>query len=821
MSYRRTKNSCCIVPLSLFFLCLFAVAGHSQDSPIQGRVVSWEDQSPLPFVHLRFDSGHSGTTTNIDGKFTLPGHVKQIQFSYIGFKPLTITLGSSVEEDWTVQLVPDDNLLSTIEVRPGKDPAYRIMQTVLEHASENDPENLASYQYTSYHKFWLTAEAVSEVKVTGKAQISAKELEKMQKRFEESHMLLIETLSKKKFLQPNHENEEILSSKVSGLKKESFFLLASQLQSFSIYRENFSLLSKNFLSPVSKTALRNYSFILEDTLTIEKGDTVFLIRFHPAKERNFEGLKGFLHINTNGYAVQSVIVEPAIEDKKEMFASVWQHYDRLDSGRWFPSELNAAINFKMMTSFPKDSLTKKRKPLELSVTANSRTYLYQREVNLSLDPRAFPKYGVTVAAESKDSLLANSGFRYIPLTSKDSITYHYLDSLGEKQRLSQKVKLLHSLSKGNIPIGVVSVNYTYLFGYNINEGYKIGLGLETNRKLSKYFATGAYFVYSMKEGIFRHGEWLRIYPTGYPDFKFELGYRDMKKEYGETALLEEADLFEPEYFRSLLVTHMYHAKIYTASMEIRPVQPLNVRLFMDKSNNFHDANGTAKSTAWEPFQTTRAGLQFRYSPGIAFLSDTEELIQSSPPKSDIYLSVIQGLKLLESDFQYTKMEAKGKFQIRLSALGTTSMMVRGGKIFRTAPATEWFNGYGSYASAFTLLAPYSFATMRLNEFSADQFASLHIRHSFGSGFIPPRSIIRPELVLTQNMGVGSLQEKYSAATGAIDFKSGFYESGIELNRILNTSFIGLGFCTYYRYGPYSLETSNLNFAYKFSLSFKL
>jgi len=821
MSYRRTKNSWYIVSLSLFFMCLFSLAGNSQTNTLQGHVVSWEDQSPLPFVHLRFDTGNSGTTTNIDGKFSIPNHVKMIEFSYIGFKPLTITLGNTVEENWTVQLVPDENLLGTIEVHPGKNPAYRIMQAVLDHAPENDPENLESYQYTSYRKFWLSADAASEVKLSGKAQISAKELEKMQKQFDESHMLLIETLSRKKFLHPNHENEEILSSKVSGLKKESFILLSTQLQSFSIYKENFSLLSRNFLSPVSKAAFKNYSFVLEDTLSIEKGDTLFLIRFYPAKERNFDGLKGILHINTHGYAVQSVIVEPAIEDKKEIFASVWQHYDRLDSGRWFPSELNAAINFKMMTSFPKDSLTRKRKPVELSVTANSRTYLYQREVNLPLDPKSFPKYGVTVSTESKDSLFEAKGFRFIPLTAKDSITYHYLDSLGEKQRMSEKVRLLHALSKGNIPIGVISVNYTYLFGYNINEGYKIGLGLETNRKLSKYFATGAYFVYSMKEGIFRHGEWLRIYPTGYPDFKFELGYRDMKKEYGETVLLEEADLFEPEYFRSLLVTHMYHAKIYTASVEIRPVQPLNVRLFLDKSNNFYDANGTAKSAEWEPFQTTRAGLQFRYSPGIAFLSNVEELIQSSPPTSDVYLTVVQGLKLLESDFQYTKMEAKGKFHIRLSALGTTSLMVRGGKIFRAAPATEWFNGYGSYASAFTLLAPYSFSTMRLNEFSADQFASLHIRHSFGSGFIPAQSLIRPELVLTQNLGIGLLQEDYSAATGATDFRKGFFESGIELNRILNTSSLGLGFGTYYRYGPYRLETSKLNFAYKFSLSFRM
>ncbi|HWS00324.1 MAG TPA: hypothetical protein VN249_06880, partial [Prolixibacteraceae bacterium] len=316
------------------------------------------------------------------------------------------------------------------------------------------------------------------------------------------------------------------------------------------------------------------------------------------------------------------------------------------------------------------------------------------------------------------------------------------------------------------------------------------------------------------------GEWIKIYPTGYPDFKFKFGYRDMKKEYGEPNLLEEPDLFEPEYFRSLLIQHMYHSKIYTASVEMRPVQPLNIGLFMDKANNFNNPNGIARDAGWDPFQLTRAGLQLRYSPGIEFLNDTEELIQSSPPKADMYLTVIQGLKLLESDYQYTKIEGKGKFQVRLSALGTTSVMVRAGKIYNTSPITEWFNGYGSYSGAFTILAPYSFATMRLNEFSADKYTSLHVRHSFGTGYIPANFFIRPELVLAQNLGFGTLQQRFSDATGAVDYKDGFFESGIELNKILNTSIVALGFGTYYRYGPYKLSTENLNFAYKFTLNFK-
>ena len=819
MNYRRTKNSRNLfIPFLLCFL-LNSLVSPAQKSVIQGRVLNGADLSPLPFVHLRFGHSNSGTTTNIDGNFSIPDTVSQVQFSYIGFKLMNMEVRKQGVTNLMIYLVPENNLLNTIEIYPQKDPAYRIMQMVLNHADSNDPEKLESYQFTSYHKFWLSADVPSEEKTSGKIKISAREIEKLQEKFEASHMLLIETLSKKRFLKPNHENEEIISSKVAGLKKETFFLLSNQLQSFSIYKENFTLLGKNYLSPISKSALRNYAFILEDTLQIVNQDTTFRIRFHPSRDRNFDGLKGFLHINTHGYAVESVIAEPASDYKKEIFASVWQHYSLIDNNRWFPAELNAAINFNMTTTLPVDSLSKKRQPLVVSITANSRSYLYQTDINPVLDPKSFPKYGVTMSADNKDSL-KETAFRYIPLTPKDSVTYQYLDSLGRKARIYQKVKFLHALSLGTIPLGPVSINFMYLFGYNINEGYKLGLGLETNRRFSKYFTLGNYFTYGTRDLQIRHGEWLRIYPKGYADFKISLGYRDVKRDFGEEELLTDFNIFEPEYFRSLLIMNMYRTQNLSASLEIRPVEPLNIKFYVDRAKNMRNSYGNFTEYQWDPFYLTKTALEFRYSPGITFMNNSEDLIQSSQPKADYFFSVIQGLKLFKSDYLFTKLDSKAKFHLRLSALGTTSVMIRAGKIFNTAPITDWFHGYGSNSGNFTLLPHYAFATMGLNEFSADQYAALHIRHNFGTGFIPSWYFIRPELVLAQNIGFGSLKQEYSALSGATDFRKGFFESGIELNKIVNSNITGIGFGTYYRYGPYKLSNKARNLAYKLTINFK-
>ena len=104
--------------------------------------MSSADLSPLPFVHLRFDFGNSGTISNIDGNFTIPETVREVQLSYIGFQPLNMPVGRSSDEIWIIKLTPDEHMLSTIEVRPGRDPAYRIMQSVIDHPKENDPNKL-------------------------------------------------------------------------------------------------------------------------------------------------------------------------------------------------------------------------------------------------------------------------------------------------------------------------------------------------------------------------------------------------------------------------------------------------------------------------------------------------------------------------------------------------------------------------------------------------------------------------------------------------------------------------------------------------------
>jgi hypothetical protein len=191
------------------------------------------------------------------------------------------------------------------------------------------------------------------------------------------------------------------------------------------------------------------------------------------------------------------------------------------------------------------------------------------------------------------------------------------------------------------------------------------------------------------------------------------------------------------------------------------------------------------------------------------------------PKSDYYLTIIQGLSIFGGGYHYTKLEVKGKFDLPFSKIGTTTIMVRGGMMTQDAPIIELFNGYGSFAGSFSLSAPYSFATMQLNEFSAANYTAIHLRHDFSTWLFPLTSLKQPAFIFAQNISFGRLDDQFLAQYNLKDYRKGFYEAGFEVNNLLRMDYLSWGVGIYYRYGPYQFSSPHNNFAYKFGFFFKL
>ena len=655
--------------------------------------------------------------------------------------------------------------------------AESVLKLVLPHLPDQDPTSFNSYSAITYHRFRVAEIPVAHPDRLKKAPIPFSPNPDITK-----WIYISETLTDQKQLKPDLDQHENLSAKAEGEDNGSFAALASQFGELSILQSTFKILDNNYLTPFSLAGSRKFDYSLRDSITTS-GDTLYVITFRPKKNLRFYGIAGSILVNTRNLTIQHFTGQTATDDPLEPSFFIDQQFEK-NQGIWLPSEKKITVFYPFITTNNKTTY----------LTAESWVNTYQQQVNPPLKPDDF----------------------------KISATSTTADSTAMTPSQIKQTKLMRFVAEGKIPLGYFTLDYNRIVGYNIFEGLKLGLGGETNRTLSKYFTFGGYFSYGMKDRSFRHGEWINYFPFRGSDLRINVTYRDVNMELGEPDFLETKSLLNPESYRYLLIKNMYATKRYSTGVEFRLSKDFNYYLFGDISDN-HSRENTPFLVAhpFDPIRMTRAGLQMRFTPGIILQMEDGRKKEMNIPKSDFFLTFTQGLTTLGGEYRFTKFEFKGRFDLPNSGLGTSSFVLRGGLMSENAPIIELFNSYGSYTSSFALGAPYSFATMQLNEFASARYAVMHFRHDFSKWLYPEKYKTRPAFIFAQNMGFGELDDKYLLKYNLKDYRKGFYESGFEVNNLLRMNYLSWGTGIYYRYGPYHFSSTQKNFAYKFGFILKL
>ncbi|MBJ7881126.1 SusC/RagA family TonB-linked outer membrane protein [Gelidibacter salicanalis] len=89
--------------LFLFFLFSYAVS-QAQESTVTGTVTNAEDNMPVPGVNVLIKGTTRGTSTDFDGKYSITAKSDEIlEFSYVGFKKQSFTVGSQTVVNVTLQ----------------------------------------------------------------------------------------------------------------------------------------------------------------------------------------------------------------------------------------------------------------------------------------------------------------------------------------------------------------------------------------------------------------------------------------------------------------------------------------------------------------------------------------------------------------------------------------------------------------------------------------------------------------------------------------------------------------------------------------------
>lgn len=811
----------------LFGLFLLGGLPLFAQTVVTGRVLDAATQEPLAFVPFVIKGTRTGTTSDIDGRFklTVPTLPVTLRASYVGYEPALVTISS--QEPVTVLLDASNTELKPVQITYKENPAHRIIRRVYANRKENDGLRRHSYRYTSYSKTVFdaamdstatvqegAAEPDTTVAGTDTTAMDSARME-LEQLMEEQHLFLIESATKKSFIPPAASKETVLAMRVSGLKNPSFLTLAAQTETFSIYAPQIDIGDKSYLGPIGPSSTNKYLFILEDTL-YQGADSVYVISYRPGSGTKFDGLKGLLYINTNGYAVQNVTAEPM--EQQGMSIRFQQQHKRLPTATgdsaWFPVQLNSFLymNFLSVNG--------------LGVVGEGRTYLKHIELDPDIPRKEVrgPELVVDRMGIRKDEAYWK-GLRTDSLGAKGLRTYEMMDSLGEAEHFDRKLKFLVALATGKLPIGPVDLRLNQIMAFNNYEGYRLGLGLVTNDRVTKYAALGGYFAYGFGDKHWKYGGDLTIKPVYGRDLHLRLAYQNDVAETGGVSFERTAGLFNTDGYRMFFVDRMDRIERFSAKFMFRAGSSVKLWLGTERALRVNDIGyqylqpvGDAITLRRNSFLTGAYTLDLRwaYREKLARLPDGEISLGTKFPV--VYVHAMKAQKgLWEGEWDTWRVDAMVEKTFKLRLLGDLSLRLMGGVADAEAPMPFLYNMRGTYSTRFPVAGTNVFETMRPDEFLADRYVAFHLKHSFGKLlFETKRFQPRPAIVSSVAFGDLSHPENHEGLPFT-PLRQGYFESGLLIENLLKYSFSSFGVGGFYRYGPYSLPDIGDNFAVKVTM----
>lgn len=825
------------------FLCiLFASSlniAYCQYLVVKGTVTDSVSHEPLAFATISF-KGNAGTVTDIDGQFSLgnlPVHNFTLAVSHIGYKSKEIIVTKEMELPLHIALSPQPGQLENVVISTVDNPAHRIIKLAQNHKDKNDPEHLVSFRYNGYtvaalgmgNYIW-TIKPADSIAAKRRSEKVEPRVEKdtaeqryramMIQRFKNNYLFLSESYTERIFRYPKQSKETVLATKVSGMRSPAFAFTSSFFQPFGFYKDNIVMLDKAYVNPIASGSISMYRFRLQEVQP-HISDTTFIISFEPRKNKNFNGLKGILYINSDQYAIENVVASAADERGLTMRFKLQQKYERIE-GAWFPVQLNSSIT----QMAPKSD--------SVFMYWDSRSYMSNVKIGDYFAPKKFsdvslqflPDAGLKTEKEW-ESLRKDS------LNEKEKATYETYSMLPPKalKVIESTSGLMEAMFLEAIPYGKIDIPFKYfLNGLNRYEKMRLGAGFQTNPKFSKWISLGGFAGYGVADKAWKYGGNARFNLDGRTAAHFQVSYsRDLSEPGSIPFFVTQSKVLSSQNLRTPYISRMDSVQQieFKFGINIRPRIHFQAWLLNEEREPARYAYEFKPSgSSFRRFINTELGLGMRFTEGEAFTRLGRAKVRARPATTELLLQISRGINgWFGADLDYTKTAIRLTHRFIIKRLGQTTIQLEAGKIWGDVPYGYLLNTQaGKSKQALSFYIPNSFQTAGLYEFASDQSAALFIQHSFGNLLFKPRNVhVRPEPVLLHNMSYGSLRHR-SSHQGAqfISPAKGLFESGLLVNNIyrkrLLFCYLGLGAGAFYRYGYYRLPGAIDNWSFKISLS---
>jgi hypothetical protein len=731
-----------VLTVLIFF---FSICSIWTQTKVGGHVYD-ANGDPVSFANVIFKNSSEGTITNENGRFYLESEENwnAIVVSFIGYETLGIPLTKKVTFDLKITINEEAAELDAVVLVSGKqpkknNPAIDILRKIWERKRENGLKQFKQYEYDKYEKVEFDINTIDSALIKSKlfrgmefvfnqvdtSRVTGKTYLPMFINEAVSTVYGDNTLDK--------EKEVLKGNKNSGFNDNQVIIdFVDDLYSdFNVYDNYLKFFDKSFVSPLSRTGINTYNYVLSDSTFIDN-KWCYNIIYYP-RRKNELTFKGDFWVADTTYAIKEINLQATksanINWVKEIY--IEQEFETLNDS------LFLVTRDYMLSDF---AFSKKEKSRGVY---GKRTTLFN---NYKFDiPKEKKFYDDEVYYYDKDVYDRDEEFwetnRLEELNKDERGVYKMLDTLKTVKKFQRMYNLGSILSSGYIEFNRLPLDYGPIFstfGFNEVEGMRLRTGGRTYFGRNDIWRLEGFLAYGFKDDKFKYGisgKWLidkkkRLIISG--------GNRRDVEQIG-ASLTTSTDVLGRSLASSSVVGTGNNDKLTTinltsAAIEMEPWRNLVLRLGGNYrtlesasptfSLDYFGENGEVKSEI-KQYETTFSAYYF---PGRKMTGFGVERYEANDDFARLFAQISLGDKtMFNSDFNYTKLQFSYLQPWQIGGFGRLTSTIELGKTYGEVPLglLSVVPGNQTYFSIYN-----TFSQLDFYEFVTDTYASLHLEHNF-------------------------------------------------------------------------------------------
>ncbi len=736
-----------------------------------GGLVVDEAGMSVAFANVLFPNTTEGTITNDDGRFYLESQETRdtLKITFIGYDPVAIALTSKVTYNMRIVLVESNQQLDEVVVYVGKqskknNPAIDILRKIWARKRINGLRKFDHYQYDKYEKIEFDLNTIDSSLMSSKL---FRGLEFIFADLDTSRItgktylpiFLNETASKVygNNLLPE-EREDVMGNKNSGFENNQAILafVKDLYSDYDIYNNYLKFFDKSFTSPLSRTGIDTYNYVLSDSAFIDN-KWCYNIIYYP-RRKNELTFKGDFWVNDSTFAIKKINLEVTRSANINWVKDIYIEQE---------FEVLSDSVFLLKRDYMLSDFSLNKKEASRGVYGK-RTTVYDNYIFDTPQPEGF----YTTESDPFDPRILNrdstfwKNSRLESLSKDEAGVYALLDTLKTVPKFRTYYDVASILGSGYVEIDKwnLDIGSVYdLFGYNEAEGIRVRGGARTYFGQNDPWRLEGYMAYGFGDHKFKHGfsaKWLvnrdiRLIVSG--------GNRRDVEQLG-LSLTSTNDVLGRSIASSSLVSvgsnnRLTNINLSTFNVELEPYPNFRV--------NFGGSFRTLRSALPDLFSLdyldpeAPGGIaseikQFDinttliFTPGRRTIGYGVERRDINDNFSTLLLNYTKGMQgFLESDFNYGKLQFSYTQPWQIGGIGRLTSTIELGKTFGEVPL-GLLNVIPGNQTIFSLYN--TFPNLNFYEFVTDTYASAHLEHNFNGRLFSRIPFLR-KLDLREIVGV--------------------------------------------------------------------